>query len=348
MFTDLNLTAPQAKKIQLPGVDLVKFLCALLVVTIHANPFADVQSYLAYGLENYLARLAVPFFFISGGYFCFRKTCLEAFDPRPAWSYAKKMLGLYLIWSALYLLPELPRLLWNGQLLPALAAVLFSGHHQLWYLHATVVAVGLLAFALRKGVKLEAVLLFGGGAYIIGLLGDSYFGLIRPLGQIPVLNALGMLYKTVFATTRNGLFEGLLFVTIGALFAYKPIRMKLSTGILGLVVSLGLMLVEAFAVYWFQWAIDHNMYLFLVPASFFLFYLVTRLKIPAWPWLKACRSYSSLIYFTHMWVQLYLLAGVQVHSILRYGLVLGGALALSFGIIQLQKIPGLRWLGKLY
>lgn len=64
-----SLSSAQAKVKQFPAVDIAKFFCAILVVAIHVNPLSDVNPNLSYFLENYLARVAVPFFFVWGGVF---------------------------------------------------------------------------------------------------------------------------------------------------------------------------------------------------------------------------------------------------------------------------------------
>lgn len=56
-----------------PGVDLVKFIAALLVVSIHISPVASYGKEIDFFLRNYFARLAVPYFFIASGFFCLEK-----------------------------------------------------------------------------------------------------------------------------------------------------------------------------------------------------------------------------------------------------------------------------------
>ena len=53
------------------GIDIAKFLCAILVVAIHTHP-------LQYGTTldyyfNCFCRIAVPFFFVSSSYFYYTK-----------------------------------------------------------------------------------------------------------------------------------------------------------------------------------------------------------------------------------------------------------------------------------
>lgn len=55
------------------AIDLAKFICAILVVSGHVAPFGltdnEMLQLLNYGIQQWLARIAVPFFFISSGFF---------------------------------------------------------------------------------------------------------------------------------------------------------------------------------------------------------------------------------------------------------------------------------------
>ncbi|WP_455717576.1 acyltransferase family protein, partial [Anaerosporobacter sp.] len=86
------------------GIDIVKFICAILVVSIHIAPFGSNEklSFLNYWVQNYLARVAVPFFFVTSGFFLFRKTRYDSFDIHVPIQYAKKLFRLYVIWTVIY------------------------------------------------------------------------------------------------------------------------------------------------------------------------------------------------------------------------------------------------------
>ena len=51
-------------------VDLMKFILAILVITIHSSPLTGSYEYILTGI---IARIAVPFFFISSGYILYTK-----------------------------------------------------------------------------------------------------------------------------------------------------------------------------------------------------------------------------------------------------------------------------------
>ena len=54
-------------------LDLMKFLLSIFVITIHCQLFKDFQKDLYVGFTMGLARVAVPFFFVSSGYYYAKK-----------------------------------------------------------------------------------------------------------------------------------------------------------------------------------------------------------------------------------------------------------------------------------
>ncbi|MCD8049734.1 MAG: acyltransferase, partial [Clostridia bacterium] len=323
------------------------------------NPLEDINGDFNYIFRNYIARLAVPFFFVAGGYFCFRKTSYEKFDYKVPLSYAFRMLKMYFIWIGIYMVPILYSVSKNEKgflrgLIGAAHTILLGNYSHLWYLYASAVAVILVTFSIWRNIKIEKIAAIGGILYIIGLLGDAYFGLLRPLSGTPVW-AILKLYQKVFTTTRNGFFDGFLFVGIGALFAYKKIAIAKVTAVVGFAISMCLMLVEAFIVEYFDLAGDHNMYIFLVSAVFFLFYIVAHIEIEGNNLTRKLRTYSSLIYLSHQWINFPVLAVIekviekiigaehyQMHSLLSFILVFAGALLTAIVITELQKCRGFK------
>lgn len=151
MTIELSKDSLENKKKVLPALDLARFVGALLVVMIHTFPLVDVNLYLNYGITNYIARLAVPFFFVTSGYLCFKKTSYEQFDFSVPKQYAFRMLKLYVLWTVVYFIPFFIRSVYMCErgyvygLICAIRTFLFSGYHHLWYLSALAVAVFLVA-----------------------------------------------------------------------------------------------------------------------------------------------------------------------------------------------------------
>jgi peptidoglycan/LPS O-acetylase OafA/YrhL len=99
----------QGALLSYPGLDVVKFLMALLVVEIHTNPFFVGGPGLATDTVRGVDCLAVPFFFIASGFLCFRRVRLNEFSSPDSPSSVRvrktlfRQLRMYLAWTVLYL-----------------------------------------------------------------------------------------------------------------------------------------------------------------------------------------------------------------------------------------------------
>lgn len=83
-------------------IDLLKFVCAFLVIGIHTRPFQASSELLDkvfyYDISNY----AVPFFYACTGYFLVINHPEETLQTK-SMSRCIKILKIYLLWSAVYL-----------------------------------------------------------------------------------------------------------------------------------------------------------------------------------------------------------------------------------------------------
>ena len=316
------------------GMDLMKFLGAIMVFTMHILPFygeSPVEKYMNYALKNYLFRVAVPFYFASAGYFLFRKMPLYEPDTALVKNYCFRMLRLFALWQLLLFL---------------------GGTGHLWYLRETAVAVAIVAFCLHKKIRFRNVWLLASLLYLIGMLGQNYYGLAAPLREIPQIQSAWKFYQDCFTTTRNGLFMGFLFVLMGVFFAHYEISLKPRTAFVGLTASMMLMFGEAVAVKYLDWPVDYNMYIFLVPAVFFLVCFCLGVQLKDRPIYKRLRVISTVVYFCHMFT------GVVVQEIIwkvddllgmyisryMYILCLIGTLAFAAWIEWLTRREKFKWL----
>lgn len=320
------------------GVDLIKFICSFLVVAIHIHPLSSFSPTLDYGIINYVARLAVPFFLTSSGYFVFRKTELNDFSFEPSLHFVKKILRLYGTWILILFVGEI----WH-----------------LWYMEAAVVAVLLVSVLRSKKISVKYIVLISAILYIIGLLGDSYYGLIEPLNRIHPVHLLFSAYRTLFGSTKNGVFMGMIFVSIGMLFAYVPIKMKEKYAVGGFIISMILLLGEVWMLKYFDMPKESNMYVFLVPAVFFLFYIATHIKLKNEEFCSALRVLSILMFYSHMFVYCFIdhtigfalntgMPSAIDNSLVRYCSTVLLTLALSYAIYKLSQTKRFNWLKWIY
>ena len=176
----------QAKRVNYPGLDLMKLVMAFFVVEIHTRPLRDVPAaeFIVGGIEV----LAVPFFFIASAFLCFRGLSGEDFataESRGAVRVRKttgKLLRLYLTWTILFLpVTVFGDVLWEkgllGSIVSFIKGTLFVGENfcswPLWYLLASVVAFALVYLCLRGGGRLEAASGRFGGLSACGVPADA-------------------------------------------------------------------------------------------------------------------------------------------------------------------------------
>ena len=212
------------------------------------------------------------------------------------------------------------------------------GYHHLWYLHATAVAVFTIYFLLKK-CDIKKILFLGLIFYFIGLLAQSWFGLIKPLQEYPLVWNSLKIVELIMRTTKNGVFFGVLFIGMGFYFSKEKNIIKFKYAVVGLCMSLFFLLLESLFVEYYSFARNHDMYISLIPATFFLFYIVTHIDLKERKIYGHLRKVGFLIYLIHIWVDKIVLIwlGEEIHSLLRYCLVLLISILLAEIVICLRE-----------
>lgn len=268
------------------GIEIFRVVAAFLVVAIHTSPLAGYSGTADFVFTRVIARVAVPFFFMVTGYFVLSKgTGVRRFLKKTAIIYAAS--------AALYL----PINVYAGHLqgwglLDLVQQVLFEGtFYHLWYLPAALLGAWLTSLLMRRtsrGVCAAIVT----ALYVLGLLGDSYWGLIE--GVPGVSSAYNALFA-LMGYTRNGLFFAPMFMFLGAEMRMAK-RRSVGFEAAGLVLSFALMLAEALNARAQGWQRHDSMYVLLPFVMYFLFALLSRVKgsvrLPL-------GSFSLLVYVLH-------------------------------------------------
>jgi len=277
------------------GVDLFKFICAIMVFIIHIPPFQGEVSPLFqqinFGLQSCICRIAVPFFFVCSGFFLFRKMPFYEINSKAVTDYCLKLLRLFGIWYVL---------------------LFVGGTGHLWYLRSTVVAVVLLCLCSRLRIPFGSICLIACLLYVVGLLGNSYFGFIRPLTSIKVFEYALKGYRHVFITTRNGVFMGFIFVLMGAAFSRFKIKLKPKASLLGLSASIICLVAEAFLLEYYGIPFRYDMYISSLPATFFLFSLSLSIPLKDRPIYKRLRNIGVIFYFSHILIDKFVSVGLRI------------------------------------
>lgn len=280
-----------AKNIQYKSIDYFKIVAAFLVVAIHTSPLASYSALGDFVLTRAIARIAVPFFLTVTGFFTLAPALLEVSASLPqtknirqtrVWRFLKKTLFLCLCAILLYL----PVNLYAGQFknidaLTILRMLLFDGtFYHLWYLPAVFLAM-LLVILLNKRFSFQKIVWICLLLYVIGLFGDSYYGVIK---YVPVIKNFYNAIFNIFSYTRNGLFYAPIFLIIGA-WLHNPdenwqrrIQNGRASLIVGFILSMSAMIIEALTLHHLKTQRHDSMYIMLLPCIIFLFSLLLSIE----------------------------------------------------------------------
>lgn len=275
------------------GIDLFRFVAAILVITIHTSPLADFGAIGDFILTRIIARIAVPFFFMTSGFFLISR---YVFDERKLWGFVKKTALIYAVAIVFYI----PVNLYSGYfmvdnlLLNVIKDLVFDGtFYHLWYLPASMIGAVIAWFLVKKTgfVKALAVTAL---LYVTGLFGDSYYGLIENNSAI---NGFYGMFFQISDYTRNGFFFAPVFFVLGGLIAdRRGFRIEKVFVDCALCISFALLFCEAMLLFAFKLQKHDSMYVFLVPCMYFLFVSLLECKGKR---MVTLRTMSLLIYIIH-------------------------------------------------
>ena len=277
------------------GIDYFRMIAALLIVAIHTSPLASFSATGDFIFTRIIARVAVPFFFVTSGLFLISRYSYNADKLR---KFIKKTALIYAAAIVIYI----PINIYNGyfsedNLLPKIIKdIVFDGTlYHLWYLPAAIVGAVIAWYlvkqwAYRKAFAVTLVL------YIVGLFGDSYYGIAE---NIPSLNSFYHLIFQVSDYTRNGIFFAPIFFVLGGYIADNKDRLSFKKSIIGFATCFSLMFAEALTLRRFELQRHDSMYVFLLPSICFLFYFLMHFKGKNRAQL---RTISLIIYIIHPFV----------------------------------------------
>lgn len=302
---------------ELSTIDFAKFIFAICVVYLHVPAFFSFSEKLSYFI-TLPCKIAVPFFFLSGGYFLFEKIkhCkTENEEKMVLRDYCKKLGGIWLSWSAVYFLCRVIDIVFNvgSQLLSVriffyyvrvlLQDFIFRGiSEHLWYLPASIVGT-IIVYLLRKTKSKVFTQSVIGVLLVLGFLGNTYSFLL-PDG----LQRVYTLVMSIILTTRNGVFWAPVFILIGSYisdkgietFQNKKIFRALCIAVLGLVIEGIWIFIRAESLVYV------DMMVFLIPIAAFMFIFLAHIDLGVKQEItRRMRDMSLSIYLIHplvLWI----------------------------------------------
>lgn len=336
----------KSKKI---GMDKFRIIVAILIIAIHTFPLSSINETADFIFTHCLCRIGVPFFLMITGFFVLPKA-ME--DKKKLVSYSFKIIKIYIICMILYL----PINIYAGQLqnvtiIEILKNIFINGTlYHLWYFPALILGIWITYF-LIKNLKTKVVAICVLLLYVIGIFGDSYFGISEKF------TITSNLYKGIFAIsdyTRNGLFYVPIFLSLGYSFSKIKLKINQRNNLIFIVISLILMILEGLILHHFNLQRHDSMYFMLIPVMFFIFNMLLQVNEEN---NKKLRSIATIIYIIHpMFIVLIRGVAKVIHlenlmienSIIHYILVVISSVIFSFIFTTIkEKIRGVEC-GKRY
>ncbi|NQF15853.1 serine racemase VanT catalytic subunit [Brevibacillus sp. HB1.3] len=286
---------------QYGGLDRFRIMAAILVIAIHTSPLLSISEWADFTLTRIIARVAVPFFFMCTGFFFMQKLGTDrnrnAFMLKP---FLWKVGRLYLLSILLYL----PVNVYAGYftdgftVFSAVKDLLFNGTlYHLWYFPGIMLGVCISTFLYTRlsiwNTFWVTLLLYG-----IGLLGDSYFGLVQ---MSPYVDSIYQSMFILFDYTRNGIFFAPVFIVMGGMIANtahnrRRKKNKVATYAIGFVLFGSMLVMEGLLLHAYQLQRHDSMYIFLIPCMYFLFQLLLFWKGKNRPTLRKLSLYVYVIH----------------------------------------------------
>lgn len=255
-----------------PVIDALKFIFAILIMCLHGELFKGSQFGLFF--EKIIVRLAVPFFFVSSGFFygkkVYAKRDLGSITKNYLGRLAEKLLIFEPVSLLIYVVLDIAVYDFSvlKKILKVIQQILFYPPGALWYIQAVIIAIILLVPFIKRG-KENIALFMGLLLYPFALLCNRYYFLCEGT----VMGSIVTTFMRLFISARNGVFMGLLYVSMGVLIAKKWDDLKRKEtlfSVLMLVSALGLILEVCFTNS--KTGLDDNAlfitHLMLIPALF--------------------------------------------------------------------------------
>ncbi|CUH62660.1 Fucose 4-O-acetylase [Thalassovita gelatinovora] len=313
MFATATTSAPYSRQ-RHGGLDVVRLLLACIVVLAHASFFLTISPEAHYTVNNGVARLIVPFFFVMSGYFFEQQT------RAGLWSWVRKVASYYLIWTAIYL-PII--LIYEDFSLLRLGFYAVFGYAHLWFLPALL--GGGVMFHLLRNIGNRQLVILAVSLVAVGVALQYFEDITQDMEHLRYRHAHE-------AEVRNFLFMGFPFVALGVVIR----RTRFAEGELRARdwVLLGLGSIVLFAEIGFNYRYLPTKGIFeLVFSAVVMAPLLFRFAnaLPLRVGGRKLRDLSSAIYFSHLLPLIPLRAGFD----LSFGELALLALVLSFALAPL-------------
>ena len=169
------------------SIDIFRLICAIMVVSIHTGPLAELGHNWWYMTTQILPRVGVPFFFCIMGYYYIGSLLRGQYK---FWKTMKRLLVTYGLWSVIYYIPDMKQVLNGSVSLRGFLTnflrqfIVYGSREHFWFFPAVFFSIIVVTMFAKIG-KLHWLAGISVVAYILGLLGCSYYGIGN---RIPIIS----------------------------------------------------------------------------------------------------------------------------------------------------------------
>ncbi len=281
------------------SIDIFRYICALLVVSVHTHPFSELGEEFGYFFSQILPRIAVPFFFAASGYFFItKKVFLKTYIKRNLITYSSWSLVYYTITFLKYCTSDYSQ---REDLLPFLFSCIVDffitgSYYHFWFFPALIFSA-IITTLLFKVCGKKATIYISLIMYFFGCIGCAYGNLAA---NIPLL---GTFFKShYFTVARRIFFMGFPFFVSGYVAEILLEKTKELKNFIKISVytSAFLWIAEIWLVIKMNWHINititFGLYGFLVAVFNLLLSkpLKSHMNIG-----KICKDLANFTYYTH-------------------------------------------------
>lgn len=286
------------------GLDLFKFIAALLIVLLHT---IETSNFYANEVKFVATRFAVPFFFIVSGFFLYLGLSKAKDKKTYILKYEKKLLLTFLFWAVLIYSPFIIKSYIESnsdQSTIRIIALLFRkmfivGPGPYWFILVLIITAFILYVLdrINNDMLLYGVIAF---SFVCLIIYSNFRGVFS---DIPIIKYGFKLTDFVYSWEFNFLMYGIPFMGLGFVFAKKDAKMNVNIALIVFIVSTALRVFEynlanIFEIPFFE---DNNISLLYIvqAASVFMIgkEITPKISIEQSKQLRQC---SSFMYYIHV------------------------------------------------
>lgn len=283
------------------GIDIVKLISAICIVLLHT---IETTAWYPCEVKFVFTRFAVPFFFITSGFF-FYKGLKKSDDKKKYFlHYEKHLIFLFIVWAVIIYAPvtlvtyaKQNLEIWEF-LLVYFRRVFVIGPGPYWYLVAMILSAGFLYYCEKRSS--DNLIIIG---IIVGLaLMIMYSCFQGVLGTITIFSWFFKAVYTVYSFEFNFIMYGIPFMGMGYLISKKEIKIKQSNALLGIVFFTILRIIEynlpiIFSSEFFK---NNTLSITFIGQAIFIFLFAKEWSINiSRKTSELLRKFSTWVYLTH-------------------------------------------------